>query len=99
MWEYRVSPENVVEFYKLYGPEGVWVSLFRQGTGYLGTHLLRDRNDPDRYITIDRWESEDAFVRFRRAFAEEFESLDRKGEELTLEETPLGEYQSIKRAD
>ena len=43
VWEYWVSPEKAFEFHKLYGPEGAWVSLFRQGTGYLDTLLLRDR--------------------------------------------------------
>ncbi len=59
------------------------------------THLYQDRNDGDRYVTIDRWESEEAFKDFRASFAEEFERLDRDGEHLTLEETPLGELKPM----
>jgi hypothetical protein len=43
-------------------------------------------------LTIDRWESEEAFRTFRARFANEFERLDSEGEYLTLEETPLGEF-------
>ena len=92
LWAYRVSPEKGDEFRRLYGPEGAWVRLFRQASGYLDTHLYRDRNDADRYVTIDRWESEEAFRSFRVSFAEEFERLDVEGEHLTVEETALGEF-------
>ena len=95
IWAYRVPPEKVDEFRRLYGPEGAWVRLFRQAPGYVDTDLYRDRNDGDRYVTIDRWESEEAFENFRASFAEEFERLDRDGEHLTLEETPLGELKPM----
>ncbi len=68
------------------------MQLFRQASGYVGTHLYRDIHDGDRYVTIDRWESEEAFRSFRAMFANEFERLDSEGENLTLEETPLGEF-------
>ena len=92
MWAYRVSPQRADHFRRLYGPEGAWVRLFRQAPGYVDTHLYRDRNDGDRYVTIDQWESEEAFMGFRVRFAKEFERLDKDGEHLTLEETPLGEF-------
>ena len=40
-----------------YGPDGEWAQFFRQGAGYIGTELLRDVEEPDRYLVIDRWES------------------------------------------
>ena len=92
MWSYPVSPQKAAEFCRFYGPEGPWVRLFRQAPGYLDTHLYRDRNNADRYVTIDRWESEEAFRGFRARFAVESERLDNDGEHLTLEETPLGEF-------
>ena len=91
IWAYRVPSEGVDEFRSLYGPEGAWVRLFRQAAGYLDTVLYRDRNDRTRYVTIDRWESEQAFRGFRTRFAEDFERLDTAGKHLTIEETPLGE--------
>ena len=95
LWAYRVPPQKADEFGRLYGSEGAWVRLFRQAPGYLDTHLYRDRNDAYRYVTVDRWESEEAFRAFRVRFAEEFEHLDIEGEHLTVEETPLGEFGSI----
>jgi heme-degrading monooxygenase HmoA len=93
LWVYQVSPERLDEFYELYGPEGSWAALFRRAPGYLDTELLRDRNESSRFITIDRWESEDAFTNFRESFTMEFGHFDRLGEELTVEETALGEFQ------
>ncbi len=93
IWAYRVLPERADEFRRLYGPDGAWVQLFRQAPGYLGTDLYRDRDNGDRYVSIDRWESEEAFRGFRAKFAKEFERLDSDGGQLTLEETPLGEFE------
>jgi len=93
MWSYRVTPHKAAEFRQLYDPQGAWAQLFRRTPGYLDTKLYRDRHDRNRYVTIDRWESEEAFRNFRSTRASEFEQLDRDGEQLTLEETPLGEFE------
>ena len=69
--------------------------LSRQAPGYPDTGLYRDRNDQDRYVTIDRWGSERAIRGFRARFAEEFERLNSDGEDLTLEETPIIETDGI----
>jgi heme-degrading monooxygenase HmoA len=95
IWAYRVSPDRLGEFQALYGPAGAWVELFGLAAGYVDTELLRDRSEPSRFITIDRWESEEAFVHFRASFSEEFDRLDGLGRMLTVEETPLGEFTSI----
>jgi heme-degrading monooxygenase HmoA len=92
LWEFSVRPGRQAEFESGYGPEGAWALLFRRARGYLGTELLRDRADPLRYVTIDRWESADAFRAFRDAFAAEYAQLDREFEALTAREAPLGEY-------
>jgi heme-degrading monooxygenase HmoA len=92
LWTYQVSPERTADFQELHGPNGAWVGLFRRAAGYLDTQLLQDRSDPSRFVTIDRWDSEEAFASFRESFAEEFDHLDRLGERLTVEETALGEF-------
>ncbi len=92
LWEFTVLPARRAEFESQYGPEGRWAMLFRQAPGFLGTELLRDRMDPRRYLTIDRWESADAYRDFRRRHAAEYERLDREFERLTTREAPLGEY-------
>ena len=92
IWEFTVLPARQAEFESHYGPGGGWETLFRQAPGYLGTELLRDRMDPQRYLTIDRWENAEAWRDFRRRFAAEYERLDREFEGLTAREAPLGEY-------
>lgn len=92
MWEYQVSPGSEVEFEALYCPEGAWGSLFRRYPGYLRTELLKDRENPMRYLTVDYWESKGAHAAFRARSKAEFEALDRAGERLTLKENFLGEF-------
>ena len=43
--------------------------VFRGGRGYIGTELLKDVEQPGRYVVVDRWESREtynAFVEGRR---------------------------------
>jgi len=91
-WEFRVRPERLSEFLSAYAPGADWDLLFRRGEGYLSTELLRDERDETRFLTIDRWDSREARDRFRLRFREEYEALDRRCEDFTLEETPIGDF-------
>lgn len=95
IWEFDVLADRVHEFLELYGPQGKWARLFARSTGHIGTELLRLRDDERRFVTIDRWESKNAFDEFRQLFPDEFELLDRLGEELTEGETLVGEFETI----
>jgi len=92
LWEFIVKPEHVAEFQRHYGPDGSWVALFRQAPGYIGTLLLRDRTNPQRFITIDRWQSADAHNSFRSAFSREYAELDARCSHLTAQESALGVF-------
>ena len=92
LWTFSVQPDRKAEFEFHYGPEGTWVRLFRRAPGYLGSVLLQDRADAHRYVTIDRWESREAWQAFRQHFASEYERLDREFEGMTTAEAPLGEF-------
>lgn len=91
-WEFRVAEEQRLRFLEAYGPEGDWVALFRSAPGWIRTELHRDRRDPLRFVTLDYWESEAAWRRFREERAGEFEALDARCERLTLEERELGRF-------
>ena len=95
IWEFRVDAEHDAEFRAAYGDAGEWVALFRRDPHYIRTELLRDRDDPSRYLTIDYWTSREACLSFRATFETEFESIDRKYEAITQRETPLGEFELI----
>jgi heme-degrading monooxygenase HmoA len=92
LWEFSVREARRAEFESCYGPAGDWARLFSQAPGFISTELLRDRADPLRYVTIDRWASIEDWRAFRARFAAEYERLDHASETLTAREAPLGEY-------
>jgi heme-degrading monooxygenase HmoA len=90
VWEFIVRVNQIEEFERHYASSGKWAELFRNGPGYLGTHLLRDTDNPRRYLTIDRWESSGAQRSWRERFAKQYEELDRSCEALTESERRIG---------
>jgi heme-degrading monooxygenase HmoA len=92
VWEFQVPHDALAEFERHYGPEGTWVQLFRRAPGYLETLLLQDRDLAGRYLTIDRWRSEAAYLAFRADFASEYAALDQACAQLTTHEASLGRF-------
>lgn len=93
VWEFLVRPEQVADFERAYGPQGEWAALFRRAPGYIGTLLLRDASEANRYLTIDRWRSEQDYRQFREQYAAEYRAIDERCERLTLQERSLGIYE------
>jgi heme-degrading monooxygenase HmoA len=92
VWQFEIAEEKVPAFEAAYGPEGSWALLFRGSPSYKGTELLKDAYVPGGYMTIDRWENEEAFRAFRRINDPAYEALDRACDELTSRETRIGAY-------
>jgi heme-degrading monooxygenase HmoA len=69
---YDVEESEAPEFERGYGADGEWARFFRGGRGYVGTELLRDVEQPGRYLVVDRWESRDAYNEFVEAHREEY---------------------------
>jgi heme-degrading monooxygenase HmoA len=63
---------DTAQFEAVYGPEGEWATFFAGARGYIGTELLRDVEQPGRYLVIDRWESADAYNAFASERGEEY---------------------------
>ena len=95
IWEYDVKPEHQETFESLYGPGGAWVKLFKTDPNYVRTELFRDRSNPERYVTVYRWSSEEACSSFREKNRERFEAIDDEGELYTSAETNLGEFDRV----
>jgi hypothetical protein len=91
LWEFEVKSGSEELFEATYGPEGLWVKLFRRHKRYLGTRLLRDVGVARVYVTIDTWESREAYREFLEKYAAEYEKLDRECETMTVREGSLGE--------
>ena len=94
VWEFETEPRQQREFERAYGPAGAWVQLFRQGDGFLDTELLRDPDKAGRYVTIDRWDSREAFERFRETHRQAYEALDMQCERWTKGERLIGRFQT-----
>jgi heme-degrading monooxygenase HmoA len=92
VWQFEIAEDKIAGFESAYGPGGSWAQLFRRSLNYLGTELLRDAYVPGRYLTIDRWASEDDFRAFRKDHDHEYETLDRACDALTMSETRVGAY-------
>ena len=92
LWEYQVKADRLLEFEALYSSEGAWVQLFKKHAGYRGTELLHDADRPQRYITIDRWSSPEAYNSFQAEWQDEYRQLDARCEDLTEGESFLGAF-------
>ena len=93
MFSYEVA--NGADFERVYGPEGEWAQFFRSGRGYVATELLRDVEQPGRYVVIDRWESRQAYNAFAEANREEYMRRVDETAFLYEQELRLGTFESV----
>ena len=91
IWEYDVRPGMEGAFEALYGPDGAWAALFREHAGFVGTQLLRS-DRPGRYLTIDRWKSDDAYEAFLTGARERYAAIDAQGDAMTADERRIGRW-------
>lgn len=92
IWQFLVQPDKADGFRAAYGPDGTWARLFERAAGYLGTELLGSTTDPNTYLTVDRWESSEAWEVFLRQWQEDYSALDRRCESLTVAEVEVGAF-------
>jgi len=92
LWQFDIVDEKLASFEAAYGPDGSWAKLFALSSDYLGTELLKDAYVPGRYLTIDRWRSEQAFRAFRKDHDADYEALDRASDSLTAAEARIGAF-------
>lgn len=91
-WEFRVRPGQAAAFERAYGPEGDWARLFRRSPAYRGTELLRDPEDPDLYLTLDRWTDASDFEAFKAGNGDDYRRLDQACEPFCTEERLVGRF-------
>ena len=92
IWQFRVPPDRADEFREVYGPNGDWAMLFRREIGFLGTELLHSSEHPSIYLTLDTWESPEAWAAFLRAWGDDYVALDRRCDALTISEGEIGSF-------
>ena len=79
-------------FEKVYGADGAWAKLFARDAAYRETRLVRDVERERVYLTLDFWETREAYEKFKEMHAEEYDRMDRECEGMTLQEKVIGEF-------
>jgi heme-degrading monooxygenase HmoA len=92
---FRYEVRDPEQFERVYGPDGDWAEFFGQGQGYIGTELLHDVEEPDRYLVIDRWESADAYNAFLAAHQEEYLRRSDENRFHYLQELRFGTFENV----
>lgn len=93
IWQYAIHPPARASFEDCYGPAGAWVALFRRSPEYIRTELLRDPGQPDRYLTLDYWQSHGAYLAFLDTYQAEYAALDAACARLLTHEEHLGLFE------
>jgi hypothetical protein len=55
--EFVAKQTKTREFEEYYSTADAWTKLFPKSPSYCGTVLLRDAEQPGRYLTLDRWDA------------------------------------------
>ena len=106
---YVVKPDCRGQFELSYGPGGVWSELFASSQGFLGITVLRDTVDPQRYLTIEVWNSEaqraqaqdeheTAYAELKAKIGEWIESMQEMGVYSVLAEAGVRRRGGVRRA-
>jgi len=88
-WDFLPASGREAEFVAAYGPNGIWVELFRQARGFQGTELRSLPEKPGWYRTTDRWTSPEEYFAFRRLFEKKYAEIDSACEALTAFEVQV----------
>lgn len=91
LWEFEVREGQGPEFERHYAKNGSWAEFFRRSPAYQGTTLFCGAEN--RYITWDRWESQEAYEEFRLANRQDYDELDNRFQALTVSERCLGFFE------
>ncbi len=89
VWTYEAPSQATDAFIAAYGEDGDWAQLFAKEAGFIGVELYRDGQ---RFLTIDRWLSEDAFNAFQSAFGAHYQALDARLAHLSTSQRRIGAF-------
>ena len=92
---FRYEVRDPAAFEQAYGQNGEWATFFNQGAGYIGTELLRDVEEPQRYLVIDRWDSAEAYNSFLAANQAEYLRHSDEARFHYLQELRFGTFQNV----
>ena len=98
VWEFVVKEEARGQFELAYGPGGAWSKLFARCPGFRGTTVLRDTENPRRYLTIDLWETAAQREQALDEREAEYFNLDAAFADWTESKTEVGIFRVLAEA-
>lgn len=85
---------DTTAFEAAYNSDGDWAQFFSGARGYIGTELLRDLEQPGRYLVVDRWENAETYNAFIAANQAEYLRRSDEMAALYVQELRLGTFQN-----
>jgi heme-degrading monooxygenase HmoA len=76
VYEFIIKDESRGQFELTFGPGGAWSKLFARSEGFRGTTVMRDVENPCRYLTIELWETADLREKARAEHQTDDSDLD-----------------------
>ncbi|MBX9695325.1 MAG: antibiotic biosynthesis monooxygenase [Cyanobacteria bacterium] len=95
IWEFEVKPECAERFVSIYGYDGDWAQLFRKDENYQRSTLVQDPSRSHVYLTLDFWNSREAYESFKACHKEAYLSLDSICDDLTIAERHIGSFEPV----
>lgn len=96
--EFVVKEEARGQFELAYGPGGAWSKLCTGAPGFRGTTLLRDTENPRRYLAIDLWDTEAHREQMLAEREAEVASLEAAFDDWTESRAELGTFRVMAEA-
>lgn len=96
--EFVVKEEARGRFELAYGPGGAWSKLSAGCPGFRGTTVLRDTENPRRYLTIDLWDTAPQREQAQGESKTVYADLDAALGELTESTTDVGTFRVLAEA-
>ena len=93
LWEFEVKPGCEELFQSVYGADGEWVRLFRSDPSFIETRLLKDPAAENKFVTLDFWESREAYESFKELNHAAYVAIDKRCESLTESERCFGNFE------
>jgi heme-degrading monooxygenase HmoA len=95
VWEYEAKEDRVDDFESFYGPDGPWSTLFRSAPGFVSVTLMKDLNNPRRFLVADRWITVARYEDFKQSRADRYAELSARGAKLFTRETEVGRFDFV----
>jgi heme-degrading monooxygenase HmoA len=92
---FAYETDDPVAFEQVYREDGTWAAFFATGDGFVGTELLRDLEQPGRYVVVDRWQSREAYNTFVEQRRDEYMRRVDETAYLYRQELRLGTFENV----